>query len=313
MDLKEQNRQYRLAQQLVKPYANEPDLIDIDFGVKRTGNTRTGELAIRFKVREKKALKSMVPRDVFPKTIRQFKTDVLEVGQELHNSLDYQRSKARPIAGGLQIIGQNWLRSRKYATLGCVILVDGFVLGITNYHVLYGNLHPDTVMRNFVGKKVVYQNDHSPSQNNQIGVCFHAFDKLLDYATVLIYPEIDVDPFIVDCVGTTDPFRAVPTSRLEIGVTPMKKCGIATGVTYGVVDSRSLLRPPMVTIYEDKGSPAADGWLSLPGDSGSVWIVHQETDVIRMAVLNRGSQGIRTAFGCSMFEIKNSILKMIQQ
>ncbi|MNK09417.1 hypothetical protein D3C87_273760 [compost metagenome] len=307
MTLKEQNRLYRAAKKIAVPYRHQPGIIDIDFGMKRVGGIPTDELAIRFKTTKKLEPGFMKSRDIFPATLGEFKTDVIEVQPELHGKFQDPRLPIRPLTGGIQIIGEEWISVDYFGTLGCIFPFRGMILGITNYHVLYGDLSPATVLNDFVGKKFIFQNQYDPARNMSIGKSFGAFNMELDYATIFLDPKVKKEPSINGIRGFTDPLSAKPASKLMLGVTRVVKSGIATGRTFGVVDGRSLLHPPMITIFEDKNDPQPEGDLSRPGDSGAVWVIDDQSNMITLVALNIGSMAPHTAYGSSFDTILKSI------
>lgn len=312
MTLTEQNRLYRIAQKLAAPYRFQPGVIDIDFGIKRSSGISTGELSIRFKISKKEELTFTKSRHFFPSSLGEFKTDVIEIHPQQHGQFEAPTHLLRPLRGGIQIIGEEWKSTNYYGTLGCIFPFKGKILGITNYHVLYGDLSPATVFRDFVGKRFIYQNKYSARQNLAIGKSFEAFNMELDYATIYLDPKVKKEPSINGLKGYTDPLRAIPASKLKIGVTRVVKSGITTHLTYGFVDGRSLLHPPIISIFEEKNNPQPGGSLSEPGDSGAVWVIDDESDMITLVALNIGNHGPHTAYGASFDTILKSINNILK-
>ncbi|RQO65295.1 hypothetical protein DBR43_31105 [Pedobacter sp. KBW06] len=286
------------------PFRDQPGLIDIDFGVKRVADRSTGELSIRFKLREKIQMNLLESHRMLPKKIGEFSTDVLQIDPQPESPWVDPTNAVRPLRGGLQIFAERYLGSDHYGTLGCIFNVNGHFLALTNYHVLYGSLSEETVMRDLVGRERVFQNNGNPASKS-IGLCFQAFDMLTDYATVEIDPRVDRIPEINGFRGHTDPILIAPVSRLKIGVTKVKKSGVTTGITFGLVDGRSLLYPGKFTIIPDPKAP--EGPISNPGDSGSAWIINEVTEQARLAVLHSGRESPGTAYGHAFQVILNHI------
>lgn len=308
MTLKEQNRLYNAAKKIAMTYRNRPGIVDIDFGIKRVNNAQTEDLAIRFKINKKVSLDLLNPKDVFPKMINGYLTDVIEVDSEFHGTWVKPSELTRPSVGGNQIVEKTWVETDFHGTLGCLFPLEGKVLGITNYHTLYGDLDSDTVSTDFVGKAKVYQNC-SDKEVISIGLSHEAYDVDLDYATILLDKDLFSDAYTYEFKAFTSSITAMPISEIKLGETKVRKSGIGKTITYGIADGRSLLNPSVITIYEDINRPSVKGHISRLGDSGSVWIVDEPSDQIRVVALNSGSQEPHSAFGNS-FDV---IIKSIQE
>jgi len=304
MTLREQQRLYKRAQKLAMPFRDQPGVIDIDFGMKRVADRSTNELSIRFKLKEKIQMNFLKSHQVFPQKIGEFSTDVIQIDPQPQSPWVNPTNAVRPLRGGLQIFAERYLGTDHYGTLGCIFKVNGHFLAVTNYHVLYGSLSEQTVMKDLVGNERVFQNDGNPA-NKSIGFCFRAFDMLTDYATIEIDPSVARIPEINGFKGHTDPIVIAPVSNLKIGFTKVKKSGVTTGITFGLVDGRSLIYPGKFTIIPDPEAPA--GPISDPGDSGSVWIINEVTGQARLAVLHSGRESPGTAYGHAFQVILNHI------
>ncbi|WP_157263001.1 hypothetical protein [Pedobacter steynii] len=304
MTLREQQRLYKRAQKLAMPFRDQPGVIDIDLGMKRVADQSTNELSIRFKLREKVQLNFLKSHQVFPQKIGEFSTDVIQIDPQLESQWVEPTNAVRPLRGGLQIFGERYLGSEHRGTLGCIFNLNGHFLGLTNYHVLYGRLDEDEVRQRAVGKELVFQNDGNPP-DKAIGRCFRAFDMLTDYATVEIDPQVGRIPEINGFPGSTDPILIAPINKLKIGFTKVKKSGIITGITYGLVDGRSLVYPGKFTIIPDPNAPKAP--LSKKGDSGAAWIINDASENVRLAILHTGSETPGTAYGHAFQVILNHI------
>lgn len=171
----------------------------------------------------------------------------------------------RPLLGGIQIQSGIYVNSPyHWGTLGCVYQVGKRFLGFTNYHVLFGGVGPETVAAHYVGKLAVYQNLNQP--NNRIGTAAGYFSQELDYATFDLQVPFDSIQSLNSIGGWLTTY-----GYPRIGMQVMKS-GAATGITHGIIDSRSAVNPSEWSIRPDPAYPNPDGILSTAGDSGSCWI-----------------------------------------
>ncbi|MBD1426700.1 hypothetical protein [Sphingobacterium arenae] len=307
LTLRKQKQLYKKAAKAIKGYAYRPDITDIEFGVRLTDGIITDELCIRFNVKKKEPLEKLKSNLVLPKEIAGFKTDVVAVDNKLQGASWPPRTRIRPLIGGLQILSELFVSDPyAYGTLGAILTMDGSYVGITNYHVLFGSVPPEIVRQDYAGKYKVYQHLPNPSSDNSIGIASTIFDQALDYALFRIEAAVNQTqslnglPGIINQIVFVNPIY---------GQTKVKKTGTTTGLTYGTVIGQSLINPPRLSImldpeFQDKSRP-----ISLDGDSGSLWIVNDNSSEIKIVGLHCQGDGANNAVAISFDYILNSVKK----
>jgi len=164
-----------------------------------------------------------------------------------------------------------------WGTMGCCLVVDGQVYGVTNYHVLFGEHTPPYVQEYLAGKLPVYQLTRNQEQelNQRIGCASNLFNPTLDYALVEVAPTFDLASFprlgepIEPCIGMY-----------------VYKIGAATGLTHGIIHASSQLEQSQVVICPNKDLSSAT--LCDYGDSGSLWLYDDGTLLPRPVALHLG-------------------------
>jgi hypothetical protein len=123
-------------------------------------------------------------------------------------------------------------------------------LGISNYHVM--------VRTPPVATDVISQ----PGTNNAASILgrIAAFDRTLDCAVC----QLGSRPWFNDIYGVG---AATGSTTARIGMKVMKS-GLSSGVTWGIIDG---MDSNEFTVVPDASRPAS-GEMSLPGDSGSIWM-----------------------------------------
>lgn len=176
-------------------------------------------------------------------------------------------SPARPLVGGVRIVNPLALTSlgrRQFGTAACVATGnDGNAYLLSSFHVLCGQ---DSV---YAKQEPVYQPDDSTPANLIARVT--AWDEARDCAIALLEPGVawSLEVLGIGPLGTVaDPVRGMPVI----------KCGAASGVTRGVIDSINGTR---VTIVPGSLS-ANNASLSRGGDSGSLWITEATSHPVAM-------------------------------
>src|SRR5690606_7693160 len=186
MTLREEQKLYKEAQKLARQFIGQAGVTDIEFGLKHKNGELTDQISLRFKVTEKKKEKKLKKSDVLPKKVGNFTTDVLLnqiTKQQTRN--ENPRSIVQPVIGGIQIQSSLYGNSSNYwGTMGCIYHIQNYLLGFTNYHVLYGKTPPSIVLNDYIGRLRISQNLNET--NNRIGIAFHLFNPKLDYATFVI-------------------------------------------------------------------------------------------------------------------------------
>lgn len=128
-----------------------PDAISIGYGPKISNGEATGEPAIIYQLKEKKAIVDLSPEEIIPSEIQinedVIKTDIVEIfvvnslacnigcGEDNGSSSIPNRTYTRPIKGALSITTSNTYPER--GTVGCLVkhTQSGAVVGLTNNHV----------------------------------------------------------------------------------------------------------------------------------------------------------------------------------
>lgn len=310
MTLREQKKLYNRAAKAIAGYKQNPEIIDIEFGVKYTGGIATGELCIRFNMIKKKGLQFLKANQILPSEIDGFKTDVVEISNELQLGSYPPQTKIRPVIGGTQILSEVF-QSDPYAfgTLGCIFTVNGTLVGITNYHVLFGSV-PESVVRQYYANKArVFQNLFHPTSDNNVGVAAGAFDQNLDYALFAINVPADMTQSINGLSGI---IQQILITEPIYGQTKVKKSGATTDVTYGIVSGRSLMNPSRLSIVPDPSHPTPGIPISDGGDSGSLWVLNDNTSPISIVGLHYQGNGSNSAGAISFDYIVASINKQTQ-
>jgi len=273
MKLREEQKLYKEAQKLARQFVGQAGVTDIEFGLKHTNGELTDEISLRFKVTEKKDEKELRKSEVLPKKVGKFVTDVLlnQTTQQTRN--EKPRSIVQPLIGGIQIQSSLYGDSTNYwGTMGCIYHIQNYLLGFTNYHVLYGKTPSTIVISDYIGRLRIFQNLNET--DNRIGVAFNLFNPNLDYATFLIQVPHDQSQSVNMITGLLESY-VYP----KIGDS-LFKSGAQTGLTYGIIDARSCLDCSELSIYNPNST------ISDYGDSGSVWILNDNTNIPKPVALH---------------------------
>jgi hypothetical protein len=282
MTLREEQKLYKEAQNIARHFIKKPGITDIEFGLKHKGGKLTEEISLRFKVQEKKVESELKPSELLPKNIGNFKTDVLTnlTNKQQHRN-ENPRMTTRPIIGGIQIQSGIYRNTVNYwGTVGCYLTLKNQIMGLTNYHVLYGGATPDLVSTDYVGRLAVHQNLNR--QDNQIGVAADLFSYELDYATFILQVPFDNLQSINFISGRLKSY-AFPQINMQV-----IKSGACTDLTYGIIDGRSCINCSELSIYIDTQYPSSNEIISDFGDSGSIWILNDNSEFLTPIALHYG-------------------------
>lgn len=277
MTLREEQKLYKEARKLARQFIGQAGVTDIEFGLKHKNGELTDQISLRFKVTEKKKEKKLKKSDVLPKKVGNFTTDVLLnqiTNQQTRN--ENPRSIVQPVIGGIQIQSSLYGNSSNYwGTMGCIYHIQNYLLGFTNYHVLYGKTPPSIVLNDYVGRLQISQNLNET--NNRIGIAFNLFNPNLDYATFVLQVPHDQSQSVNMIPGLLESY-VYPRIHMSVF-----KSGAKTGMTYGIIDGRSCIDCSELSIHNPT-SAISDG-----GDSGSVWIFNDNTNIQKPVALHYGS------------------------
>ncbi len=204
---------------------------------------------MRVFVSRKKSQRYISRSQRIPPILAGMPTDVIEYGAEEQAARD---SRFDPLVGGISAINRR-LAGEVGGTLGAIVFDDatGAPLGLSNWHVFVSA----------VGGKGdrIYQ----PAQNNPancIGVVKERNIEL-DCAVCTLTRS-----WVSDILDLNLSITGIKEPRIDM---PVVKSGRSTGITYGTVSGEGT---DDVTIKPDINQPAPGGKISMPGDSGSVWI-----------------------------------------
>lgn len=281
MKLREEQKLYKEAQELARQFVGKAGVTDIEFGLKHKKGELTDEIALRFKVTEKKKEKKLKRSEILPKKVGKFSTDVLLNQTKQHQPINVNpREIIRPLIGGIQIQSGLYNGTAYWGTVGFFYRMEDYILGITNYHVLYGQTDPAVVINNYVGKLRVFQNRNK--QYNEIGIAANLFNPTLDFATFVTQTPCEQSQSVNKITGLLNSY-VYPQINM-----PLVKSGARTGVTFGIIDGRSCIDCSELSIHIDTHYPNPTGVISDYGDSGSVWILNDNTSIPKPVALHYG-------------------------
>lgn len=310
MTLREQQRLYRKASKAIREYQFHPEINDIEFGVKFINGKITDELCIRFNLYKKVHANYLSQQQIFPAEIAGFKTDIVDINTKPQVGWNEPQNKIRPIVGGIQILSEVFA-SDPYSvgTIGCGLNIQESIMGITNYHVLFGKIDSETAMKYYAGKSLIFQNTKDSFSDNCIGTASTIFDNTLDYALIHLTSKINKIQSFNGFVGHLDDLSV---TKPIYGQTKVKKTGAKTGITYGIVTGRSLTNPAKISIVLDEELQGKDSSISLGGDSGSIWLVNDNSNKLKIVALHSEGDGEKNASAISFDYILSSITNKIK-
>lgn len=162
-------------------------------------------------------------------------------------------------------------------TMGCCVLLNNCLYGMTNYHVLYGEHSPEYVHK-YLAETVEVYSLHGETRRF-MGKATPFLNATLDYALFEPTTETtDVDQTVFPSLGK--PIEPHIGMRLY-------KIGAATGLTYGIIDEASRLNEALVILRTDEKNPSEK--LCDYGDSGSLWVYDDGTQNHRPVALHAGT------------------------
>lgn len=240
----EQARLERLLRKHRKTLLALPNVHDVDIGFELADGEPTGKLALRVYVDNKRSPRGLRVADRAPEELDGVPVDVIEFTPELQLARDDLHD---PVIGGVRIRNVN---KPTGGTLGMVVLHRDTLrpLGLSNYHVMQ---RTPAVAGDLISQ---------PGDGVNILGPVVASDKALDCAVCALGSRASS----FDIYGL-DPVSGWTVARLGMKVV---KSGISSGVTFGVVDGLNAQRISVMP----GSAPAASGEVSLPGDSGSIWL-----------------------------------------
>lgn len=223
-----------------------PNVRAVDVGLEFSDGKPTGRLALRVHVTTKVPEAKLKRAQRVPEELDGVPVDVIQLNPVLHLA---RNALHTTVIGGVQIMNTN---KPTGGTLGMIVF-DGDNLqprALSNHHVM---------MRTpSVASDVISQ----PGTNNAASILgpVTASDKPLDCAICALGAR--AWSFEIYGLG---PVTGWTAARIGMKVV---KSGLSSNVTWGIIDG---LNGGGFTVVPDTSVPAA-GEMSLPGDSGSIWM-----------------------------------------
>jgi endonuclease G, mitochondrial len=264
-------------------YLRDPNVSSIGIGYKVSGGEPTDEIAIQFTVRQKaepEALRALgtallpgtievdgvaVPTDVLQ---RDYRVDFQVVRETVS---DVRKTRVDPVVPGVSV-GHVRVSA---GTVGVVVYdrVDGTPYVLSNWHVLHG---PSGALGEDVVQPGVH--DDNRTDRNRLGRLVRSHLGAAGDCAIATIEDRRFEPEILD-LGV----RVDQLGEPELG-DKVVKSGRTTAVTHGVVrrvdtlvkiDYGPGVGQRQIGCFEigpDPARPAADGEISMGGDSGSAWV-----------------------------------------
>ncbi|MFC7492646.1 MULTISPECIES: hypothetical protein [unclassified Nocardioides] len=247
----EQQRMERLLRRHRKRLLGFPNVHDVDFGFEFTDGAPSGRLALRVHVDRKRSLRGLKVADRVPDEIDGVPVDVIEFTPE--EQAIPRTAVHVPVRGGVRLAN---VMSAGGGTLGMIVFDRDTLqpLAISNNHVM--NRTPDLAP----AVRGDLMSQPGPNQAPDVLGPVTRLDVALDCAVC----SIGNRAWTLDMYGVGDVTGWAPA---QLGKKVMKS-GLTTGVTWGVIDG---MNSGGFTIVPDTSVPAS-GQMSLPGDSGSIWM-----------------------------------------
>jgi hypothetical protein len=243
----------------------------VDFGQSFAGGKPTDRLAIRFHMRRKAPLSDLPPDQRLPEAIEGVEVDVIAVSYAAHES-DSPRAPQLVLRPGISVGNR---KMGTTGTLGVFVrdLLSGKASLLSNWHVLCGG--PEAS----VNDEIVQPGPNDMPGGRTVGLLVRwlRLSEHYDAALAQLSDEVQTDDKLFDST-----VRPVGIATPTLGMRLMKS-GVTSGITHGRIDglggSYSIDYTGFgdgpqwmegIRIVPDPQAPARN--LSLPGDSGSLWI-----------------------------------------
>ncbi|ONI80437.1 endonuclease [Saccharothrix sp. ALI-22-I] len=264
-------------------YLRDVNVSSIGIGYKVADGKPTNEIAIQFTVRQKAAPEALgaLGTTLLPETIEvdgvPVPTDVLQrdyrvdfhVVQETVSSV--RKTRIDPVVPGVSV-GHVRVSA---GTVGCVVYdrVDGTPYVLSNWHVLHG---PQGALGEDVVQPGVH--DDNRTERNRLGRLVRSHLGAAGDCAIATIEDRGFEAEILDLGVAVDKL-----GEPELG-DKVVKSGRTTGVTHGVVrrvdtlvkiDYGPGVGQRQIGCFEigpDPARPAADGEISMGGDSGAAWV-----------------------------------------
>jgi hypothetical protein len=257
------------AKRLVRRY---PGVIGVDWGYVYEDGVRTGEIGIRYHVPRKLPLRKIPTEDRLPKEIERVRVDVLEGGFIPHRADPF--SAAAVLQPGLSIGN---VPRQSDGTLGLFAKDrrDGTLCVLSNWHVLCGGLAARA--GDMISQPGPLFSGPNPARQIAELRRWVSPERQYDAAIAGILPGIQRNDALLDG-GVTIAGASEPQVGMHV-----VKCGAASIFTHALVDAiHGSYQVPyqafgestrwMLGIRLVPDANFQDRHVSLPGDSGSIWI-----------------------------------------
>ncbi len=258
----EQQRLLTLLRQHGETLLTYPNVHNVDIGFEYSGGQPTGRLAIRVHVSEKLQKSGLKRKERVPDELDGVPVDVIQFNPRSHLN---RNQRHVPLMGGVQIMNTS---QAGVGTLGMIVF-DRRSLeprGISNHHVM---------MRTPPVASDVISQPGANTAADLLGTVT-ASDQALDCAVC----RLGTRTWTLEIYGV-GAATGVTTARIGMKVL---KSGLTSGVTWGIVDG---IEPGAFTIVPDTSRPSG-GEMSLPGDSGSVWMELTSNRVVGLHFAGEG-------------------------
>jgi len=279
----------KILEKNYKKYLNYRGVFYVDVGNKYKKGKRINEICLRFHVSHKHS-KTFLGKDIIPKIIDGMKTDVI-----ISHPVNHQRIEQRfeELSGGIEIRNSDLFGS---GTLGAIFLNENNELvGLSNHHVLVGD---DDLGRR--DDDIIQPNLHNATTDDIIGK-LNNWDKKYDCAIFTIN-DIRANKlgFIIGFQNQISGFKDPEINDL------VKKSGVATDITFGIIDGISADDSFSIVLNPAKSKPG--DIIASSGDSGSLWVLDQDTSTIVVGLHWGGDTG--PLKGAKAFNI-NKVMKSL--
>ena len=300
----QQQRLYQQAREQIKNLPGGHAFTDIQFGFKRTDQQLTPRLAIRFQVKKKKQPKELRRSEAVPKKWQGFETDVVDFRIKPQTRIVDPREEVRPLLGGLQVQSCLFQQRINWGTLGYCFRLQGQPAAISNYHVLFGQLSESDAARH-INRLQLFQ-PNKPNYGRPIGLVTGLFHQDLDYAVVRVQTAYDELQSVNQLPGRIEGYQQPLLGARYI------KVGAASGRSMGLLEARSLENPSRIVLGYQADPQNDSPKISLPGDSGSVWLAPSltTTNQWKLLALHYGGDPARNVAYATLF---SSIFPSIRQ
>ncbi len=269
IDKKEQARFFKLLRKYKKYLFSFPGVTDMAIGFPFRRKKMQKEICIIVHVSKKLSDKKLNKKHILPKKIEGVRVDVIETHPVKHAD----ENPIEPLLGGISISTVNL---KLQGTLGAIVFDNDTSepMGLTNHHVIIKKLF-------FKAGDAVTQPALKPDAPQfTIGNVLRG-NFNIDAAVFKINGSRVIDSnnslngIQGKIKGVTDPV---------IGM-PVKKSGATSSVTYGII---SQIGFDKIAIHPNKQKAPSQNNLSLPGDSGSIWVT--DTDDMLAVGLHTGGE-----------------------